>query len=78
MFAFKPIDDLCNNEIYLKLDRVSDADPQKNYVPAYHFRICLCKDDSEIGLCDLRIGYNENLYYGGHIGYEIEEPYRGK
>jgi predicted acetyltransferase len=77
MFAFKPTDDLCNNEIYLKLDRVSDADTQKNYVPAYHFHICLRKGDSEIGLCNLRIGYNENLYYGGHIGYGIKKPYRG-
>ncbi len=24
-----------------------------------------------------RIGYNENLYYGGHIGYRVEENYRG-
>lgn len=30
-----------------------------------------------MGLCDLRIGHNENLYYGGNIGYEIFSPYRG-
>lgn len=30
-----------------------------------------------MGQCDLRIGYNERLYYGGHIGYQIDEKYRG-
>ena len=30
-----------------------------------------------MGRCDLRIGYNDNLYYGGHIGYNIDEVYRG-
>ena len=30
-----------------------------------------------MGGCDLRIGYNRNLYYGGHIGYRIDEAYRG-
>lgn len=52
MFAFKPTDDLCNNEIYLKLDRLSDTDPHKNYVPAYHFRIFLCNDGSRIPCID--------------------------
>lgn len=30
-----------------------------------------------IGACELRIGHNDNLYYGGNIGYGIEEEYRG-
>ena len=30
-----------------------------------------------MGLCDLRIGHNNNLYYGGNIGYEIYPEYRG-
>lgn len=30
-----------------------------------------------MGKCDLRIGYSEGLYYGGHIGYTINEKYRG-
>lgn len=29
------------------------------------------------GTCDLRIGYNDNLYYGGHIGYRVFPEYRG-
>lgn len=30
-----------------------------------------------MGVCDLRIGYNDNLYFGGHIGYRIFPEYRG-
>ena len=42
-----------------------------------HLKICLRDNSQEIGSCDLRIGYNDNTYYGGNIGYRIEEPYRG-
>jgi len=28
-------------------------------------------------LIDIRIGYTEGLYYGGNIGYTIDEKYRG-
>lgn len=31
-----------------------------------------------MGVCNLRIGHNEKVYYGGNIGYSIEEKYRGK
>ena len=30
-----------------------------------------------MGACDLRIGYTDGLYYGGHIGYSINKEYRG-
>ena len=73
---FFPTDDLKNDEIYLHLERTADADPQKGWVPAYHFAICL-NSGEKIGLCDLRIGHNENLYYGGNIGYEVFPEYRG-
>ena len=45
-------------------------------MPAYHFLIC-SRQGVEIGHCDLRIGYNERLYYGGHIGYMVKEGFRG-
>ena len=28
-------------------------------------------------IISIRIGYNDSLYYVGHIGYEIKESYRG-
>ena len=52
------------------------ADPVTGWVPTYHFAICL-PGGEVAGICDLRIGQNRNLYYGGHIGYEVYEAYRG-
>ena len=73
---FFPTDDLKTNEIYLRLDRTCDAQPEKNWVPAYYFSVCL-PDGTKIGQCDLRIGHNDRLYIGGNIGYGIDEAYRG-
>jgi len=36
-----------------------------------------CKEGERIGEIDLRIGYTDGLYYGGQIGYSIDEKYRG-
>jgi len=74
---FLDTDFLRNDEIVLKLDKLVKAIPEKNWVDAYHFKICLASDETKVGLCDLRIGHNENLYFGGNIGYAVHEPYRG-
>ena len=69
-------DDLRNSEIFLRLDRTCDAQPEKGWVPAYYFSICL-PNGTKIGQCDLRIGHNERLYIGGNIVYGIDKSYRG-
>ena len=53
-----------NDEIMLVLERATEGDSSKNRVPAYHFSIC-DKQGHNMGRCDL------------HIGYRIEEAYRG-
>ena len=63
-------------EVCLKLAGRREADAEKGYVPALHFAVCL-PDGREVGCCDLRLGHNENTYYGGNIGYEIRPEYRG-
>lgn len=67
---------LYDKEIYLKLVKTNEEDKEKGYVPSYIFRICLL-DGTIVGTCDLRIGYNENTYYGGNIGYMVHERFRG-
>lgn len=52
------------------------AEPEKNWVPSYHFEIR--QDTTPVGKIDLRLGYTEGLYYGGNLGYEINEEHRGK
>ena len=68
--------DLKDQEIYLQLSNTCDENKEKQWVPAYYFDICF-HDGTVIGTCDLRIGYNQNTYIGGNIGYQIYEEYRG-
>ena len=67
---------LQNDEINLVLERTADGNEEKGWVPAYHFAICN-QDGIKMGVCDLRIGHNDKLYYGGNIGYRVDEKYRG-
>ena len=69
-------DFLKNDEIALVLEKTVEGNDEKGWVPAYHFAICNDKG-VKVGGCDLRIGYNDNVYYGGNIGYHIDEKYRG-
>lgn len=69
--------DLRTPEIYLLLRKTQAGDVEKAWVPAYHFAICLTTTDEVVGKCDLRIGHNQNTYYGGNIGYEVFTKYRG-
>ncbi len=66
---------LQNDEIKLILEKTVEGN-DKGWVPAYHFAICDLRGN-KMGECDLRIGHNEGLYYGGNIGYRVYEPYRG-
>uniref|UniRef100_UPI0040573BAC GNAT family N-acetyltransferase n=1 Tax=Acetatifactor sp. TaxID=1872090 RepID=UPI0040573BAC len=68
--------DLKDTEIFLRLDKTCEAQPEKKWLPAYYFDICLLSGE-KIGHCDLRIGHNEKTYIGGNIGYGINEPHRG-
>ena len=73
---FCDVSDLKTEEIFLRLVKTGEAKPEKQWVPAYYFDICLT-DGTKIGYCDLRVGHNEKTYIGGNIGYGIDEPYRG-
>ncbi|MCL2500333.1 MAG: GNAT family N-acetyltransferase [Defluviitaleaceae bacterium] len=71
---------LSDGEIFLVCTEKQPANPEKKYVPGYEFIIC--KDGEKVGRINLRIGYggglyNSNLYYGGQIGYGVDEPFRG-
>ncbi len=68
---------LADEEIRLVLERTREEDPRRKRFPAYCFRI-RDKQDHPVGHCDLKIGYSDSLYYSGHIGYEINEKYRGR
>ncbi len=73
--AFLNLGELSQDGIYLVCTAKSPAIPEKKFVPAYHFAVC--KGGEKIGDIDLRIGYTDGLYYGGNIGYSIDEKHRG-
>ncbi len=72
---FVSIPKLAGYGIELICLKKSPAIPEKNFVPAYEFAIV--KDNEAVGHVHLRIGYTTSLYYGGQIGYGINEPHRG-
>jgi len=71
---------LSDGTIYLVCLDKQLGDPDKKHVPGYEFAICT--NGEKVGRINLRIGYgggfyNSNLYYGGQIGYDVDEPHRG-
>ena len=49
---FQSTEDLKDAEIRLRLKEVREAQPEKRWLPAYYFDICL-PDGTKIGNCDL-------------------------
>lgn len=76
MFSGVDLTFLEDEEIRLVLEKATEADPVRDWLPACHFAICDL-NGVKMGVCDLRIGHNVNTYYGGNIGYAVEKPYRG-
>ena len=66
-----------DGEIALKIRETSAADETKGFVPCYDFDIVRLSDGAKVGEIDLRLGYVRNLYYGGNIGYNVIEEFRG-
>lgn len=75
-FHFFDTEVLTDGEVLLVLDKTVPADPEQEWLPSYHFTI-RDRKGRMAGQCDLRIGHNRKTYYGGNIGYRVEEPYRG-
>jgi len=78
--GFVDVPTLTNGEIYLVCTAKQPGDPIKNWIPGYNFAIC--KNGEKVGDISFRIGYgggpkNDNLYYGGQIGYNVNEEFRG-
>jgi len=73
--GFIEVPALSDGEIFLVCTGKTPANPEKKWVPGYIFAIC--KGGEKIGELSLRIGYTNGLYYGGQIGYGINEAHRG-
>jgi tagatose 1,6-diphosphate aldolase len=69
---------LGDKEIDIIINKKSSGDVSKGRVPEYKFKILLKNTNIVIGHINLRLGNSEKIVnYIGHIGYGIEEQYRG-
>jgi len=66
---------MSDGELRLECIARKPAIPEKKWVPGYVFKNCT--NDNCVGELNVRIGYTDSLYYGGQIGYGIDEQYRG-
>lgn len=73
---FMDVPKLSDGDLRLVCTHKLPAEPEKNWVPSYEFDIFW--NSEKVGEIRLRIGYNEQLFFSGHIGYEIKEAHRGK
>ncbi|HEY5730606.1 MAG TPA: GNAT family N-acetyltransferase [Anaerolineales bacterium] len=69
---------LIDAELELVLEETCPYNPEKGYVPEYKFAMINATTRDIIGKIRLRVGLTKTLNtFGGHIGYEVDEPYRG-
>lgn len=70
---------LADGELQVVLTKTTPADPVKKYVPGYEFEMREEGSHGRAGTLRLRIGRTRPLTgWCGHIGYEVDEKYRGK
>ena len=77
MFEFQNIGRIHGQDIDLVLEKTIPENYEEDRVPTYDFSIFLSGTDVKVGGISLRVGFNENIYYGGHIGYRIDEDFHG-
>lgn len=73
----KKMDVIEGDRIVLSIDKFIPENKEKGYVPAILYHVILKRENKVIGHCSARLGWNESMYYCGHVGYSIDEEYRG-
>ena len=78
--GFVTLPELSDGVVRLEIVEKYPGCDVKKYVPSYNFEVKLGAE--KIGYINLRIGYKgglmgDSLYYGGQIGYGIDEAHRG-
>ena len=66
-----------DEELELVLSREDVSDPEYGIDDGYTFNMFRKGTRDYVGYVSLRLGESPGLYYLGHIGYRVEEKYRG-
>jgi len=80
LHAFLNKDELISvtdQEIILKQTGYLEASSYTANVDTVLFNIIRCEDKVVLGRCELRLGFNDDIYYLGQIGYSVVPKYRG-
>ncbi len=77
MFGLQRKPAASDDRIELHLSKRSETDPDMGIRFSAVFDICLRHTRKPIGYISYRLGESPTLYYLGHVGYRIEEKYRG-
>ena len=73
----KPPENLSSGEVLLRFANIVAGDSERGLVPYYHFRI-LDAEGTDVGHINFRVGDNAHVQLcAGHIGYEVQESFRG-
>ena len=76
MFEFyDKFNELSNEMVYLKI--IEKFEGNEVIIPFYYYDIYEKKSNKKVGKISIRIGDNYHSYFNGHIGYEIDEHFRG-
>ena len=54
------------------------ANIPQEHLPYYVFSIKAVQQNNIVGVIHLRLGFNEGIYYCGHIGYLVDDKYQNK
>ena len=77
-FIFLDPGKLVDDELELVLVKKIPANDERSVVPYYEFEMKNMQTRETMGNIRLRIGYNERIHYGGQIGYDVKEEFRGQ
>jgi FMN phosphatase YigB (HAD superfamily) len=76
-FRFRTPGRLIDGDLELVLVARQPADTVWRHLPAYEFEMRRTGTATRLGAIRLRIGPARRLRYPGHIGYEVDEQFRG-
>ena len=66
---------ISSDDIKLKLIEFNTGNAVE--IPFYWYEIIPKEINKPVGKISIRLGNNYHSYYNGHIGYEVDEEYRG-
>lgn len=76
-FTFFDPGALNDAELQLELLQKVPADPKTRYYPEYKFAMKHAETGEMMGTINLRISNEETVQHFGHIGYNVDAPFRG-